>query len=101
MMAELGDFVWSDNCITSIDRLKRDPSPVYYWTGRSIGHPFRNKWEYLSYQNVFHSRKDSRLLSLADLECLIPFIRLPIHQNEREIKQFITELVVWCLNREA
>lgn len=106
-MAQIGDFVWSDGMIASIDRV-REPinTGLYYFEGRSIGsysgtNDLR-RWNYFDYTTQFLSKKDDPLVTLADLEQVAKFIQDPRYKDRTEAaKPFITRLFLWCLSKEA
>ncbi len=102
-MAQIGDFVWSDGMITSLDQEKENPSDLYQFKGRAIGqYTGTNKlriWDSFQYEPLLYSSKDDPLVCIKDLKILAPFLKLPIC-SDSEVKQFITELTLWCLARE-
>ena len=106
-MAQIGDFVWSDGMIVSVDKI-REPINVgfYDFVGRSIGafsgYNGTRKWRLFAYKEYFLSKKNDPLVTLSDLEQVAEFIQNPRFKDATEAaKPFITELVLWCLARET
>ena len=105
-MAQIGDFVWSDGMIASVDKIMPVNTGIYYFEGRSIGaysgHNDIKKWTYFDYITRYFSKKDDPLVTLSDLEQVAKFIQDSRYKDKVEIaKPFITELVLWCLARKA
>lgn len=105
-MAQIGDFVWSDGMIASIDRVREFPTPFYQFEGRAIGYYSGNNsiktWHYFDYMDKFYSSENDPLVVLADLEQIANFIKMPKYKAASDLaKPFLTELVLWILAKET
>jgi hypothetical protein len=105
-MAQIGDFVWSEGMIASIDRVRESPTALYKFEGRAIGYytgtNYIKTWPYFDYLDKFYSSENDPLVVLADLEQIADFLKLSKYKAIADLaKPFLTELVLWILARET